>query len=92
MAKYPLVATFCLLSGFFPIRSEALLLAEGGKSHYAIVVSASASPSEDHAARELQHFLKEIAGVELPLMTDRDPRQQYEVLVGNSRRVEELNL
>ncbi|MCA9425560.1 MAG: DUF4838 domain-containing protein [Candidatus Omnitrophica bacterium] len=92
MAKYPLVATFCLLSGFFPIRSEALLLAEGGKSHYAIVVSASASPSEDHAARELQHFLKEIAGVELPLITDRDPRQQYEVLVGNSRRVEELNL
>ena len=37
-------------------------LARDGKSEYTIVLSKDASPSEKHAARELQKFLLEISG------------------------------
>jgi hypothetical protein len=40
-----------------------------GKSDYKIVVSERAGPSEKSAARELQHNLKEISGVTLPIVS-----------------------
>jgi Domain of unknown function (DUF4838) len=44
-------------------------LFSGGKSDYRISLSASASESEKWSAKELQHWLKEISGIELPLLT-----------------------
>lgn len=48
--------------------SGAELLTEGGRSRYEIVLPADAVPAEQTAARELQSFLKQISGVELPIV------------------------
>ena len=46
--------------------SETLL--RNGKSRYVIAVGAQASASEQTAAKELQHYLQEAAGVTLPIV------------------------
>ncbi|MEW6072900.1 MAG: DUF4838 domain-containing protein [Planctomycetota bacterium] len=84
-----LVATLLLLS--VPTGAGELVLAEGGKSPYRIVVSAGASPPVRHAAEELQTFLREIAGVELSIVTDREPPGPAEILVGDSTRLPALD-
>ncbi len=45
-----------------------------GKSKYKIFVSESAIPSEKYAARELQKYLKEITGFELPIVNTYDSK------------------
>lgn len=67
-----------------------LVLAAHGQSRYRIVVSASASPSERYAARELQTFLKQIAGATLPIGDDRGPLRPYEILLGDNRHLQAL--
>jgi len=66
-----------------------LTLAQNGRSDYAIVISAEASPSERHAAGELQGFLERISGVRLPIATTPRPKM---VLVGDSAALQALNL
>ena len=59
-------------------------LFSGGKSDYRISVSTSASESEKWAAMELQHWLKEISGVELPLLPEDQTYQGPQILIGYS--------
>jgi len=76
---------FALLGGSAPLFAGSdLILAENGKSRYRIVIDDQASPSEQHAARELQRFLEQICGVRLPIVDDRTEPTDYEILVGNS--------
>jgi hypothetical protein len=73
-------------------RDEPIVLAEGGKSAYSICISRDASPSERHAADELQRFLGEISGAQLPILTDAVPASGPMVLVGKSDAVDRLRL
>jgi len=57
-----------------------------GTSDYVIVVGEGALPSEAYAGAELQRFLGEITGVVLPILSDREPARDQEILVGESRR------
>lgn len=69
--------------------SAAGTLFSGGKSRYRIVLSDAASTSEQTAAAELQRYIREISGAELPILTDlhvKGPR----VFVGYNDRVGEL--
>src|SRR5271157_1655900 len=66
-----------------------LELVKNGKSSYAIVVAADASPSERHGAEELQKFLEEMSGARLPITAEPQPRM---VLVGASPSLEKLKL
>jgi len=71
--------------------SDNLVIADGGKSDYRIVISDEASPSEKHAADELQKFLKEISGAMLPIVADETPVSNNEIILGDNahlRRVE----
>ena len=70
----------------------SLTIAEGGQSSYRIVVSRELSPSDQKAVAELQNHLKKISGAEIPVMTDDFPVREYEILVGNSRHLRELNI
>jgi len=63
-------------------------LASAQQSDYTIVVSPDCSPSEQFAAEELQGFLKQIAGVQLPIL--QTPVEGPMLLVGNSPAVDEL--
>jgi len=86
----------CVLAGVMPAFAQApdskstahpteiLVLAENDSSDYRIVVSHAASPSERHAAVELQTFLERIAGARLPIVTDTEPPSEHEILVGDS--------
>jgi hypothetical protein len=64
-----------------------LVLAEKGRSTYRIVLAANAPPATRFAAEELQRFLKEISGAELPVVTDAEAPLGHEILVGDSRRL-----
>ena len=48
-------------------------LFSGGKTDYSIVVATGASDSEKWAAQELQHWLKEVGGVEFPVVALEEP-------------------
>lgn len=47
-----------------------LLLAENGRSSYAIIIAKNADIIEEFAANELQKYLKEISGVLIPIRKD----------------------
>ncbi|MFC1607980.1 DUF4838 domain-containing protein [Candidatus Latescibacterota bacterium] len=49
---------------------NVIVIAGKGKSQYRIVLSSKASPSENHAALELQHFIMLATGTELPIIGD----------------------
>jgi len=85
-----LARVIALLSLFALSASGAnLILSQNGKSGYTIVIGAEASPSERHAAEELQNFLEQISGASLPISMEPRPRM---VLVGNSAALRELKL
>lgn len=64
----------------------------GGKSDWRIVLSKDAIVSEKHAAEELQHFLEEVGGVRLPIVSDEEAEALYELVVGFNRRTQALGL
>ena len=57
------------------------LLFQDGASPYTIVISADASESEQWAAQELQHWLAEMSGVELPIRNQR-PDEGPAIILG----------
>jgi len=72
--------------------AEGLVLAENGKSDYRIVVARDASPSTQYAAEELQSFLKQISGVQLPVVGDETPLGEHEIILGENRHLRALKL
>jgi len=72
------------------LRAGELVLAEKGKSAYSIVVSDAASVSTKHAAEELQAFLEQITGAKLPIVSDRQPMQAREIILGNNAHLAKL--
>jgi hypothetical protein len=68
--------------------SKPLALVKQGVSTYSIGVSETASPSEKHAAAELQKFVEEMSGARLPIVTEAEKPEGNLVLVGNSTLVE----
>ena len=71
-------------------RPAALTIASGGRSDYVIVLGSQASPSERRAARELQMFLKQIGGAELPIVGDDVPSAEHEIIVGDNAHLRAL--
>jgi len=55
-----------------------------GKSDYRISIANNASESEKWAAKELQHWLKEISGVELPLLPEDQNFNGPQIVIGQS--------
>ena len=68
-----------------------LTLVEKGKSTYTICLSEAASPSEKHAAEELQRFLEEMSGARLPIASDAEKPAGDLILLGKSVLVEQLD-
>jgi len=71
---------------------KPLTLVKQGKSTYAICVSETASPSEKHAAEELQKFVEEMSGARLPIVSDAGKAEGDLVVVGNSKLIQQLAL
>ena len=69
-----------------------ITLATEGDTDYVIVTPASATRLEKRAAKELQLWLGEITGAQFSIVPDTTPPGEYELSVGNTRRLAEANL
>jgi hypothetical protein len=69
-----------------------LTLADAGQSAFQIVVADDASPSTRHAAEELQKFLAQITAATLPIVGDKEPVGQHEIVLGDNARFRSLDL
>jgi len=103
MCKWTLRLAVIALSvtGAYRVKADDVVLAENGRSSYRIVIAAdtllstqdaAAPPSTQYAAAELQHFLKEITGVELPIVGDNQPAGTHEILLGDNAHLRALNV
>lgn len=63
-----------------------IALAKDQNTDYRIVVAESAPVSNLHAAEKLANFLHEISGAVFPIVTDAEPPEEKEILVGLSNR------
>lgn len=71
------------------IVDETLDIVVDGSSEYVIVRGENASPSEITASTELQKYLKQISGVELPIVSDNVSAVEKEIIVGKTNRESE---
>jgi hypothetical protein len=71
---------------------KSVTLVRNGRSSYRIVVAADASPAVRRGAAELQQYLKQISGAELPIETDAAPLPKRAILVGPSRHTQALGI
>lgn len=67
-------------------------LVKNGKSDYTIILSSQASPSEKHAADELQSFLFEISGARLPVATEGKALPKHMIVLGDGTALKSLNV
>jgi hypothetical protein len=79
-----------LLLGFAlfgaPLFAQDLTLAiRGQPAPCSIVRPADASPSQLHAASELQRFAEQMTGVKLPIITDAEPLPKSAIVIGETR-------
>jgi len=65
---------------------ETLPLVTDGRSDYIIVRGENASDMETKAAEELQSYLKQISGAELPIVTDSTAPVVKEIVIGQTNR------
>ena len=72
--------------------AKDIRLVRDGKSEYTIVLSKDASPSEKHAAQELQKFLLEISGAELPIATEGDKLPKRMIVLGDGKALRSLKV
>jgi len=66
------------------------LLFEKGKTNYTIVISEKASESEQWAAQELRHWLKEVSGADFKVRFDSYPLAKNEIVVGFNQHAKAL--
>ncbi len=78
----------------FTAASQAsdLVLADGCKSDYQIVLADNASPSTRHGAEELQTFLAQMTGVKLPIVSDQKPMGPHEIILGDNAHLCQLGV
>ena len=93
MQKFILIGLGVLIC-MMPARTawcRNLVLAENGKSQYAIVVAVDASIQDYHAAEVLQRYVKEMSGAELRIVGDDNALGDTKIIVGFNRHVDSLD-
>ncbi|MFC1737725.1 DUF4838 domain-containing protein [Planctomycetota bacterium] len=73
---------------------KGLTLAEKGKSRYSILISPKATTQDEKAAQELQQWLKEMTGAELPIVAEdeRVKDKSRIISIGQTRALEAARL
>jgi hypothetical protein len=69
-----------------------IVLADGGRSEFQIVVADDASPSTRHGAEELQTFLEQISGARLAIVSDTTAIGPHEIILGNNIHLRTLGV
>ena len=71
---------------------ETVDIVVDGVSDYVIVRGENAYISEVTASTELQKYLKQIAGVEIPIVTDAATVVEKEIIVGKTNRENDIEI
>ncbi|MCX7597341.1 MAG: DUF4838 domain-containing protein [Armatimonadetes bacterium] len=87
-----LVAMALLGIGACGASAQQLLIAEGGRSDFVIVVADDASPSTKYAAQELQRWLREMTGATLPIVSDEGRMGAHEIILGDNAHLRQLQV
>jgi len=72
--------------------AAGIIIATAGHSPYRVVIPANPTPSQAFAASELVRFVAEMSGAELTVMPDSMPAQGPEIILGNSSRLQDLEV
>ncbi len=93
--KFRLLLTFFFISSLFLLHCSyfnVLELTKNGSSKYSIIISENATPIERQAASELQSYLRQISGAEIPIHSDTSPARKFEIIVGETNRPERIDV
>ena len=77
-----LVVSGAFLTAAWPAEDTSISLVRNGGSPYRIVLGPSASPSEKHAAQELQSHFKACTGIELPIVENPEDLASPMIVLG----------
>jgi len=87
-----LCMTVCLSLVQTAAAQELVIVDDRGESTYRIVVAVDASIQDHYAAQQLQRYVEEMSGVNLPIVGDDSALIETEILVGFNRHVDQLGL
>ncbi|MGC9054421.1 MAG: alpha-glucuronidase family glycosyl hydrolase, partial [Candidatus Hydrogenedens sp.] len=73
------------------IMGDYFIIVKNGTPQCSIVIPENCIPSIRYASEELQRFIKEMSGAELPIITDSIPIQGKEIILGKSKRLENID-
>src|SRR5688572_24527862 len=66
--------------------ADTRLALQSPGENWQIVISHQAAPAEKTAARELQHFIREICGAELKIVNDTAAAAKHEIILGGANQ------
>src|SRR6185295_15942515 len=69
-----------------------LTLVENGHSPYVILLAPDASAADTRGARDIQLFLREMTGADLPILAENDGLPAHAIVVGRSKHLEALGV
>lgn len=69
---------------------QQIVLADNQVSRYSILIPSHATAYEKKAAEVLQHYLMQISGAALPIVSADAHRSAYEIVLGQNERIDEL--
>ena len=76
------------LQGDEVVDDGKIILVADGATDYVIVRGENASATDKASAFELQNYLKQISGVEIPVVSDSTEAVEKEIIVGKTNREE----
>jgi hypothetical protein len=89
--RQTLLSTVAFFVTCSQLQANEIQLTDDGQSEYVIALSETASPSEQHAAGELQNFLEEISGAKLPIV-DGGKTSDRMIVLGNGEQLRSLKV
>ena len=72
------------------VQAKELTLAKDGKTDYKIVIAAKPAKQVKYAAEEMSKFLKEMTGADFKIVSDKEAKGKYEIVLGETNRNAEI--
>jgi hypothetical protein len=72
-------------NSFLFAQSNSLILTSNNSTKYKIVISSKASHWDSLSATELQHYIKEISDVVIPIQDDNSKITDFEIIIGENK-------
>src|SRR4051794_2207260 len=83
---------FLLFLCVVPTTHADLTLVENGHSPYVILLAPDASAADTRGARDIQLFLRQMTGADLPILAENDGLPAHAIVVGRSKHLDALGV